>query len=257
MPPGRETVRFALNSSVRSDILAALDDQPRTTESVLEALDASTSAVYSGLGELEEHGLLRTEDDVWHLTGSGRLLADLVTECDRYEQVFGDLGGYLQTHDTASLPREFRLTIGALAGATVLEATETEPHRAVTEVSDRIDAADSAKVVSPIYIESYEVAMPDVSGSKLLINDRVARLAAESDGTGPVYDDLRIRVTDVEFALGVTDSELLLSLPLLDGDYDARSEVLAEHDRAIRWGEDLFESVWEEAVVLEAHESPG
>lgn len=228
-----------------------LGEGGRRTEDLLDRLDASRSAVYNALGELEEHGLVR-EDDRWELTGSGRLLADIVAQRRRYERVLTDLEGYLRTHDTAGLPRELRRRVDALAGAEVFSATETEPNRAVAVVSERLDAADWAKMISPVYVGSYETAIPDTPGSKLVVDERLVRSAAASDADeASTYEELTIRVAGVDFALGVTDSELLLSLPKLDGGYDSRTEVIADHDCARRWGEDLFEQVWESAVPID------
>lgn len=255
MASSQQLIQFVMSSSVRTDILQELADGARATDAVIGGLDASTSAVYSSLGELEEKGLIRDRDEEWDLTGRGRIVADIVTETRRHERVLSDMAGYLESHDTSVLPRQFRLSLGDLAGGSVLEATEMEPHRVVTEVADRIDAAETAKIISPIYIDSYESAMPDVAGARLVVDEKVADWAGESrSDVEDIFDQVQVRIADVDFALGVTGSELLLSLPLLDGSYDSQAEVVAEHDRARAWGDRLFESIWADAVTLERFE---
>jgi len=256
MVSGRETVQFVVASSVRSGVLAFLDESPASTDDVLEATEASTSAVYNALRDLESHGLVTASDShSWELTGGGQLVADMVCQRERCEQLLCDIDEYLEGHDTSVLPRASRLRFGELEGSEVVNATDTEPHKAVEEVTGRIDESDSVRAISPIYVESYATAIPDVPESKLVVDEQVAIWAQETDDVADArYDHLEIRVADVDFALSVTDTKLLLSLPTLDGGYDAQSEVIAEHDRAREWGQDLFERYWERAVPVERFE---
>lgn len=254
MVSGRDEVEFVTASSVRSAIVAQLGEKSVPTDELLECLDASSSAVYSSLGELEDCGFVCAPDDgPWELTGRGRLVADMVCQRDRCEGLFRETGEYLRTHDTAPLPRPLRLRMGELStgNVDVIAATETNPHRIVEEIAGRIQRAQKATVLSPIYVESYADAMPDTAGSKLLLDEEVARWARETEGSPEQeYDEIDIRITNAEFALAVTESELLLSLPTLDGEYDPQSELIAEHDRALDWGMDLFEYYWEGATPI-------
>lgn len=259
MVSGRDGVEFVTASSVRSAIVDQLGERAASTDDLLESLGASTSAVYSSLDELEDRGFVCAPgDSPWELTGRGRLVADMVCQRDRCEGLFRETGEYLRTHDTGVLPRPLRLRMGELAAENVdvIAATETKPHRIVEEITRRVERAEETRVVSPIFVESYAEAMPDTADSKLLLDEGVARWAQETDG-GPDrdYDRIDVRVTDVEFALTVTESELLLSLPTLDGEYDTQSELVAEHDSARTWGSDLFEWYWERAAPVERFEA--
>jgi predicted transcriptional regulator len=255
MESGRDGVEFVAGSSVRSAIVDRLGERAASTDDLLGGLEASTSAVYSSLGELEDRGYVCAHGDgPWELTGRGRLVADMVCQRKRCEGLFRETGEYLRTHDTEVLPRPWRLRMGELAAGTVdvIAATETKPHRIVEEITRRIERAEKASVVSPIYVASYAEAMPDTPDSQLLLDEGVVRLARETDsGPDDDYDRIDVRVADVDFALMITESELLLSLPTLDGEYDAQSELVAEHDGARTWGSDLFEWCWERAIPVE------
>jgi len=255
MVSGRDGIEFVTGSSVRSAIVDQLAERSASTDGLLERLDASTSAVYGSLGELEDRGFVCARDDgSWVLTGRGRLVADVVRQRDRCEGLFCETGKYLRTHDTGVLPRPLRLRMGELAtgGVEIISATETKPHRVVEEITRRVERTDAASVISPIYVESYAEAMPDTPDTRLLLDEDLARWARETDDEPDNdYDHIDVRITDVEFALTVTESELLLSLPRMDGEYDAQSELVAEHDRARRWGTDLFEWYWEQATPIE------
>lgn len=260
MATGADPLQFVLSSSVRSDVLLAIADGSRTTDELLDALDASSSAVYNALGRLEDAGLIASADGAWTPTGSGRLIADFVRERERLGALLGEASEYFATHDARAIPAEFRLRMSELAGATVITAPETEPQGVVREVSDRIADADAALMIAPIYDELFEGAMPDSEGTRLVLDEGIVEMAVE-DADDPAaieaelssYADDDIRVADVRFALTVTDAALLLSLPPLDGGYDARSEFVVEHERGRAWGRELFEAVWAEAVPVEEH----
>jgi len=250
MAEDRDTVEFVVGSSVRRNVIREALRGRTETEELLETLDASSSAVYNALTVLQERGVLRETDVGWQLTGVGRFLADVLEHRCQLHDLFEDVEEYFRTHDTGVLPRQFRYRAGELAGATTVEATATEPHRAVQEVVDYITRAEVARVISPVYTESYESAMPDTADSRLLITPDIAESSPAAEEVP--YESLSVRILDVDFALGVTEEALLLSLPDLDGNYDASTELVAEHETARTWGVDLFEHCWQQATPLDA-----
>lgn len=257
MAPGPDPLQFVLSSSVRSDLLRAIAEGTRTTDDLLASIDASSSAIYSALGRLEESSLVSSDGEAWSLTGSGRLVADFVSRRDRLERVLAEAESYLAAHDLSAIPPAYRLRMSELAGAEVLEASETEPQRVVRELTERFQTAERADVMSPIYAEALGSAMPTTDDSRLLLDVGVVETAVEAvDGDEALerelddWTDTNVRVDHVEFALAVTDEALLLSLPDLDGSYDARTEFVAETERGREWGIDLFEDYWTDAEPL-------
>jgi predicted transcriptional regulator len=257
MASGPAPLEFVLSSSVRSDVLLAVADGQQSTNSLLEGLDASSSAVYNALGRLEEAGLLVSDDEAWSLTGSGHVVADFVVDRGKLSSLLDATGDYFATHDAGALPERYRRRMGELADGTVISASETEPQSVVREVGRRLERADTAFVISSIYDELFESALPETESVQLVLDSDVVDSAAAEFGDHEAieaelstYETNTIRVTDVDFAASVTDGELLLSLPLLDGGYDARTEFIAEHAQARTWGQDLFDDLWAEATTL-------
>lgn len=253
-------LQFVLSSSVRSDVLRAVADGTRTTDALLDAVDASSSAVYDALGRLEEAALLRSAGEEWSLTGSGRIVADCVCERYRIEHLLDRAGCYLATHDACAIPEPFRRRLGELAGGEVIRASSTEPQAVFREIRDRLERADRALVVTPIYDELYEAVLPETAETRVVVDPVVVdSVAADLDTTAEIESGLEayapydIRVREANFALAVTDSALLLSLPLLEGDYDTQSEFVAERESARRWGQDLFEALWTDGEPLDAY----
>lgn len=260
MPPGGGPLQFVLSSSVRADVLRTVADGTRTTDALLAELDASSSAVYSALGRLEDASMLVSDGDEWRFTGSGRLVADVVERHERLDRLLEDAGDYLATHATESIPQPFRHRMGELAGVQILETTDTTPRGVVRELTDRLEDTHSADILTPIYDEAYRGILPDIERSRVVFDEGVIETAVEAAGSDADveealerYGDEPIRIAATDFALAVTDDALLLSLPTLDGGYDARTEFVVEHERARHWGRDLFEVFWTEATPLEPY----
>lgn len=250
MDDGGDPVQAVLSSSVRADVLLAVAEGTRTTNDLLAALSASSSAVYNAIGRLEELALLDAGQDGWRVTGTGRLVADHVGQKQRLSSLLAESGDYFAAHDASVLPVEHRLRMSDLAGGWVLEATDTEPQLVVREISERLEEASRAWSVTPIYVESYVETTPVEAESRLILAPDVLETILETsedaeDDDG--RDGPAVRLADTDFAMTVTEETLLLSLPTLDGQYDAQTEFVADHPRALRWGERLFETVWASA----------
>lgn len=239
-----------LGSSVRTDVLLAVASKPRETDELIGSIDASESAVYNALGELERQGLVRRVDDANEATGSGQLIADLLEQQENLCRLLSD--DYWRNHDVGTLPREFRIRLTELADAEIFRATDTDPHAVVREVCERVEqGAPDVDIVSPIYQAEYEAVMPDHPDARLLLNTTVVEEAlqrVDSLEEAEQYQETPVRIMDVDVGVGVTDDHLMLSLPTIDGQYDSRTEVLATDERALNWGRDLFEYYWQRGV---------
>lgn len=247
MEDGDDPVQAVLSSAVRADVLRAVADGTRTTNDLLAAVDASSSATYNAIGRLEDAGLLAPGEDGWQVTGTGRLVADCVILQQRLSRLLEDAGEYFAAHDTSVLPVEYRFRLSDLAGGRVLRATETEPQRVVREVTELLEDASRARTVTPIYVESFVSTAPYEEGTRMVLTREVLDTMLEGAPEGGGDVDVEVRLADAGFSMAVTESTLLLSLPTLDGRYDPQTEFVAEHDRALRWGERLFDAIWEEA----------
>jgi predicted transcriptional regulator len=245
--------RDVLGSTVRTDVLLEVGARSRPTEELKVAVEASESAVYNALGDLERLGLVNSVEGRWELTGSGRLVTDLLEQQDRLCQLLED--DYWETHDVGALPRRFRLRLMALADAEVFRAPETNPHAVVGEVVDRVEAGSpDVNIVTPIYQPEYEAVMPDSERARLIINDTVVEDALEDVDSleeAKTFERTPVRILDTDVGVAVTDDHLMLSLPTADGQWDSRTEVLATDDRALAWGHDLFEHYWTQATPAE------
>jgi predicted transcriptional regulator len=245
-------IQYVRTSSVRTDIITALCPVDKPTDELLSALDASESAIYDALSNLEGRGLVTSMDDGWRLTGTGRLVADTIHRQELLEDLVGADAEYWKRHDTSVLPRPFRLRLPEIDDYTVVRSTQTDINRPVREVVTRVENASHCDVVSPVYHPEYEAAMPDSPDSRLVLSHAVIdeMLTTESMAVDlDRYTETELRVTAVPYALAVTEDWMILTLPEIDGDWPS-AKIVSETDAAISWAKDLFSWLWADATPI-------
>ena len=248
-------IQYVRTSSVRTDIVGSLCPGAESTSELLSAVDASESAIYDALSNLEGRGLVASMDDGWRLTGTGRLVADTIHHQRRLEDHLAADPEYWQRHDTAVLPQSFRCRLAELGGYTVVRGTQTDINRPVREVVSRVESVPNCDVVSPVYHPEYEAAMPDNADSRLIVSCAVIdeMLGSESVSVDTArYEETAVRVTPVPYALAVADDWMILTLPELDGTWPS-AKIVSETDGAISWATDLFARLWADATPIETY----
>lgn len=248
-------VNYVGSSSVRSDVVGALCEQSRPTDDLLAALNASESAVYDALSNLETRGVVSETADGWRLTGTGRLVGDTLERRRATDRLLAAHPTYWETHDTSVLPQVFRCRLPELGDYDVVERAEHDLRGLVPWVVEKVEGVDRCEIISPVYHREYQNAMPDREGSRLLLGQRVVDEVLLTIDEGPHprnYEETEVRVTSVPFALGVSEEWVILTLPDQDGDWpDAK--VFSTSESAVQWGRELYESVWNDATPLETH----
>jgi predicted transcriptional regulator len=255
MSHGGSAFHFVSSSPVRSGILKLLRDQSRGTADFIDRIDASKSAVYGGLNELETRGIVLEENGHWSLTGHGRILADVVWAGNRYGDFDEDLHAYFRSHDVSVLPTTFRFRIGNLRHADVMTAPKSQPQRVVNFVADKLRNATNINFFTRVIIDSYTDALPDTQATKLLLDEEIITSTISDKDRYDTVEDARVRFGSVPASMAITDDHLLLSLPTLDGQYDSQSEVVVETEEAREWGTQLFETFWNQSVPPEDFQS--
>lgn len=247
----RPVITWVADSVVRIDVVEAIAGQTLGTGEILERVEASESAVYAALNDLERRGLVAESETGWIATGRGRLVADVLDQQRTVDGLFGNGDDYWQTHDVSVLPRRLRLRLDALEGYEIVRITETDPRRVVREVTELIDTAEWTRILAPIYRDEYATTMPDNDESQLVLDTRVVEDALETTVKDPEAERpeaTEIRLGSAPVGLTVTPEVVMVSFPTLDGSYDNRTELRIETDAAREWGHDLFEHYWEQSV---------
>lgn len=243
---------FVSGSAARSAIVCELSDGPVATAALIDAAPASESSVYAALTDLERRQLIEQPGDEWRLTGRGVIVADVLDAREEIERVLSTGTDYWQAHDPTALPTWARRGMWALDGCEIVRSPETDPARVVREVSHRIRTADRVDIVAPVYHDRFSEAVAVREGNtRLVLTEQLVEGLADTEGTEVDLSAVDVRIGRARFALAVTESCTLLSLPHADGGYDAETEVIAETDAAVDWGQRLFEHVWKDGADVE------
>lgn len=249
-------VQYVRSSSVRTDIISELCSSDRETVELLSDLDASESAVYDALSHLEGRGLVLSRDSGWTLTGTGRLVADIIHQQRLMDDFIDTDTQYWEAHDTSVLPEPFRLRLSELGSYEIIRGTQADINRPVREVTQRVKSVESCSVVSPVYHPEYRAAMPDSPDSRLVVSGTVIDDLIDSETVSldeTALEETAVRVSPISYALVVSDDWIILTLPEIDGTWPS-AKIVSKTAAAISWASDLFESVWTNATPRDQYQ---
>ncbi|WP_433630330.1 helix-turn-helix transcriptional regulator [Halomicrococcus sp. NG-SE-24] len=254
MKKDRPIIEYVLRSHARTQVLLAVAEDCDSTQALLDRDLASKSAVYNALSELQEQGLIyNPRSKRWSPTGTGTVVTDMINRQRKTESVLATDPDYWQTHDVTVLPPKFRTRLTELADGDVIRATETRPANAICEVKQCLTKANSIDAITPVYNERLADAATDANITRIIFDEDVLETLVEDPSAEDINNPELIRVTEVSFAITITDDCLLLSLPTLDGKYDPQTEFIADSNAAQQWGKDLLEHYWTSAQTPEQY----
>ena len=253
---GNSVYDFVISSSVRVDILQLLAATARPTDRLIDQLDASTSAVYTALSDLERQGVVFDGESGWTLTGQGCLVLDLIERRNSTFQTINHDQEYWENHRTDHIPREFRRRLPELGPYDVVRSEPPDVRAHARAVVDLLEQADSCRTAVPIRVPEYSDAFPDHPDSRLILPPGVidqlqGEVEAGTRETVRELDAAQYRVADIQFGFTVSDSYMMLALRPM-GQHPVESVLISEADSAIRWASDLYESLWREAEPLDS-----
>lgn len=248
--------QYVTSSSVRVDIVTLLSEREVATADLIDKVDASSSAVYSALSDLDNRGLIRETDSGWELTGRGLIVADTVSHRQSTEAFLAHDTEYWQDRRTDVLPKRFRLRLPEIGDYEIIRLEPPDVNRLETEVINRINAVDSCRVVSHIYKRPYEEQLTSPETQVLLtpnvIDELIEKVDAGQRETVMLEPTSQVRVATVEFGLTWTADSICLHLPPQTV-ARATAMLVSDTETAIQWGRELFEGLWLDAQPLAAY----
>ena len=249
--------QFVLSSSVRVDLLDCLSSGPETTNALIADLDASKSAVYTALTDLERRQVCFEGADGWELTGQGRLVFDLIEQWEALDTLLAQDRDYWGSHRTDVLPRPFRGRLSALGDYEIVRSEPPDVRAHSRATISWLERADSCWSTVPISVPRYNDAFPDTPDSRAVYSPRVVdqvyeEFAAGERDSARTKDATPIRVHPVEFGMSVADEFVLLALRPISGKM-VDSVLVATADDAVQWGTELYEHLWNDAEPLAAY----
>jgi predicted transcriptional regulator len=242
--------QFVTASSIREDIVKHLSNQPQPTPTLIDKLDACRSGVYKELSNLKQRGALTEAEDGWELTACGQLVTDTITQRQATEEFLGQDLEYWQHHDIDLLPDRYRQQLPNIGDYEIVRGEMPTVNAHVSELVSRLESSDSCDILTPIFVQGLEDAIPDSPDTRVLVTSDVHdQFSGDPERVG-VFSDAEMRVVPSEVAVSCTDDSLCLVFPnRADGEWQAT--LVSETDAALQWGSDLFESLWTEAEPVD------
>lgn len=250
-------LQYVLSSSVRVDLLGLLSAAQRPTDELIDDLDASKSAVYTALADLERRDLLAEGDADWELTGQGRLVSDLIEQWESLDTLLEQDRDYWATHRTDVLPAPFRRRLPELGKYEVVRSEPPNVRAHARKVVSLLDGAEWCHTAVPIHVPEYSDAFPNTPDSRLIFPPAVID-QFHQDVTAGERDRIRRndavshRVRPLDFGFTAAADFMMLALRPRSGDM-VDSVVIATDDSAIQWATELHDSLWNDAEPLETY----
>lgn len=240
------------------DVVGHLSRVSAQTDTLIKRLDASESAVYNALANLEERELVCETEDGWELTGHGQLVADSIKQWQSIDQLVADDPEYWKTHQTDVLPAAFRQRLTELNEYEIVRGKVPEVDKHLRAFATRMQRVDNCRIISAVYVPGHDDIIPNSPETKILLTRGVidTMLGQLKRGEREQLDPVPkapVRLAPVGFGLNVASDHLCLSLPTHAGIHDTTATLVAETESAVQWGEELFASLWTDADPVEEY----
>lgn len=189
MPSPDERVRFLATSPNRISLLDALEDGPLQPAELVDRLELSRSAAQRNLKELTDLGWIRRVDGGYTCTVGGRLVLAAYDELIATVGLVETYGESLEPLDEAGMP----LSPAVLESATVVTATETDPHAPLRYYTERVRELEPSRflgivpVVSPLFNEAHRTLLERGGEGELVLD--AAALSASKTEYDTEFDD--------------------------------------------------------------------
>lgn len=188
MPSPDDRVRFLATSSNRVSLLDALEDGPFQPAELVDRLELSRSATQRNLRELTDLGWARRVDGGYTCTVGGRLVLAAYSELIATVSLVEEYGGSLEPLAEAGMS----LSPPILESATVITATENDPHAPLRYYTERVRELNPSRffgivpVVSPLFNEAHRSLLEEGAEGELVLDS--AALSASRDDYGTEFD---------------------------------------------------------------------
>ena len=258
---GIETI---VNSRLKTGILAALAEGPRSSSELARILETSQPVVHHALSDLLKDCTVErikssTKDAAYALTNLGLIRAELLSQMFAGDRVASELSEFLRTHDISEIPPYLIGQIGQLSGTEIIKSGNENILRMqecyMSEMMNAKEIFGVAPVIMPgdseAMITSIERGIPvslilteEIINVPQKENERITSQLMQAENFH-LYSVPKARVS-----FTVTDSLLSLGLFRLDGQYDALNDLFCHSKDAVRWGKMLFQHYLERAVQI-------
>lgn len=237
-------------SEKRKGLLLLLVKKPRDIEEIKDILDVNSSAIMTQIKILLSHGLIVHDDDVYKLSGMGRVIVKKMQPLLDVLSVYTDNKNYWENHNFNAIPSCLLERIEEMGNCELLEPNLNRvyelPEKMVEYLNQSTYVHEVSSYFSPAYPKVYiELAKRGVDVSVIITKPVFERLQNDYQEETKEFVNLEcgnlfVFGDKIEIASGtVTDKFTAISLFYNTGIY--HNHVIMSFDNsALKWGEDLF-----------------
>lgn len=247
-------------SEKRKNVLLLLQEGPKVTQSILDKLKTTRTALLPQMRVLEESFLVIHYDDTYGLTKTGELIVnEMKSLLDIIDVLDVDIE-YWGTHKLDFIPPHLLARINELGRCRVVSPSITEIFEVDSEFHESSKRSRSLFKVTTFLYPNYPMLFSELIPSNvelnLIITDELLdKIRTDND---PGFRELSktglIKISIYPDEMGFlsfayNDHQLLLNPIKIDGDFD-KKHILTDNPGALEWGKELFNHYLKDAVPV-------
>jgi predicted transcriptional regulator len=251
-----------VRSEVKQRVLLSLLSGEKKLAELKSDLRIRETTILHVLKDFETLGVTSKVSGIYGLTSLGIVEALVCEDLLSTARVLEKFKDFWLSHNIESVPRSLLTRIGLLEDSTLVK-TETNELGKVHEtflqmLLDSKVIRGTSPIFHPDYVKAFEVLLNQGDSVELILTAPV--LAKTLETAAGEVDLLRKYIVDEKLkiylhenlwvALTVSDKSLSLGLFSHDGNYDYGMDLVSMSDKAIEWGNELFQSYLSESRRL-------
>ena len=260
----RESIQSIFGSRLQTQILLSLYGGVKTLGQLREVTGSSSQTIIPKIKKLESLHLVEGKNKEYRITSIGKVVSSKIDDIIRTIGTFRRHDDFWANHYIEGIPKPLLDDIGDLLDSEIVIDANADIFKAYSNFLQIIKGADRilgvSSVTTPGFTEAIVGRVREGIEVDLVMNrDIVEKLApqepyAECLGVLADHPNFKLRVTDEEMKLGITVTDKCLSLGLYRKDeitYDRNMDLISCDERAIKWGERLFEYYKERSKIVD------
>ncbi|MBN2334373.1 DUF1724 domain-containing protein [Candidatus Bathyarchaeota archaeon] len=238
-------------SELKLNIVSSLLREEKKLSTLRDELGSSGSTIIHALRDLEAMNMTRQDGKHYGLTSLGVIGAMLIDDVSSTVNVLEKYRDYWLLHDVTAVPSHLLQRIGALEDSTLIRDDSMELDRVHLTFQKLLLTSRRVRGASPIFhsdfIGTFQRLLGEGATVDLILTGGVLNRTLTLADTEQILDyikkdRLRIYLTDeLRIGLTVTENSFSMGLFTVDGEYDYSRDLISNSQRAITWGEELFQ----------------
>ena len=242
---------FLIEVVRRSPLLVELLSKPAGANELVEELDLSRSTIHRATDSLTEMNLIEKSDGTFHLTSYGEVVAVELAEFRNRMLAIRTLEPFLAHVRMPDIPVEH------FEDADVIQPKPRQPHYSIRRIMELIEETERLRVfstvISPFYVEIAHREMLNGMYAEAIFDEQTINIVMNEyeDQTLEAIESGRFEVyihNNLPFELFLFDEKI--GMAAHDENGIARVLVVTSNEKAVAWGEELYNRYLAEAYPI-------